>query len=128
MVISQKAIFSTNVLRLFETLTNSDTFAKATNAPAFIDPHEGGAISCFNNQITGRFLDIVPNERIVQAWRVSAWQPGTFSIVKFSFMQKDDQTELILEQTGFPEEFKTHLEAGWSKMYWEPLNAFLNTN
>ena len=37
--------------------------------PAEISPQVGGEFTLFGGYITGRHLELVPNERIVQAWR-----------------------------------------------------------
>jgi Activator of Hsp90 ATPase homolog 1-like protein len=51
--------------------------------PANIDPAAGGAFSMFGRVIMGRNIELIPNQRIVQAWRPTRWDPGVYSIVKF---------------------------------------------
>ena len=34
-------------------------------------------------------------------------------------------TKLTFHQSGFPDDNRPHLEAGWHKMYWEPLKRYL---
>ena len=76
---------------VYELLTSSDKFAAMTGgAPADIDATEGGAISLFGGMITGRNIELVPGERIVQAWRPNPWDPGVFSLVRFSIEEAND--------------------------------------
>ena len=100
-------------------------FSEVTGAPAEIAQEEGGAFSCFGGQIVGRHIELIANERIVQAWRVGMWAEGVYSIVKFDISQSGDSTIVNLQHTGYPEDAAEHLESGWHKMYWEPLKAYL---
>jgi activator of HSP90 ATPase len=41
-----------------------------------ISQQVGGAFSLFGGHIVGHQIELVTNERIVQAWRVVDWSPG----------------------------------------------------
>jgi activator of HSP90 ATPase len=112
--------------RIYQTLLSSKDFAAFTGAPAEIDPKPGGAFSLFGGMVVGRNIELVPNQRIVQAWRVVADFPeGVYTMVKFELKPQDSQTSVILDQTGFAEGDFDHLSAGWHSHYWEPLKIFL---
>jgi activator of HSP90 ATPase len=61
------------------------------------------------------------NQRIVQAWRPAAWEPGLYSIVRFELKPHNSETTIVLDHTGFPEGDFAHLEWGWNSHYWQPL-------
>ena len=108
--------------RLYRILTDASSFsAMSGGAPAQIDAVEGGAFSCFGGMIQGRSIELVPNERIVQAWRVKSWEPGVYSIARFDLRASDEGTLLVFDHTGFPPEQGDHLANGWHANYWEPL-------
>jgi activator of HSP90 ATPase len=48
----------------------------------------GGAFTLFGGYITGRHVELVPNDRIVQAWRTGGWAPGVYSIAKFELVEQ----------------------------------------
>jgi len=75
--------------------------------------------------IVGRQVKLVPNQRIVQAWRAGNWADGVYSIVKFELTGQGTATRLIFDHAGFPEGEREHLDGGWQKMYWEPLRKYL---
>lgn len=119
--------FNTIPQRLFEALTDARKFSGFTGAAAEIDSIPGGKFSCFDGMITGQILEILPDSRLVQAWRVGNWEPGIYSIVKFEFeMLNEMETKLIFDHTGFPEEHRDHLDQGWHERYWAPLKDYLN--
>lgn len=55
--------------RLYEALLDQKQFAAFSGLAATIDPTPGGTFSLFGAQIEGRNIELVPNLRIVQAWR-----------------------------------------------------------
>lgn len=80
----------------------------------------------FGGQIVGRNVELVPFQRIVQAWRPTHWSPGVYSIAKFSFTPKvSSVTMVVLDHTGLPEGEFDSLDWGWHNHYWEPLKRFL---
>ena len=123
--IHQEISYPGGPAKVYDTLINAQSFAEFTGAPAEIDATDGGAFSCFGGLIVGRNIELVPGARIVQAWRVSDWEEGVYSIVRFSFKVVGSETRLTLDHTGYPEEVGEHLVTGWPKMYWEPLRAYL---
>ena len=128
--IHQEVTFKASAGQIYDALTDCRQFSELTGgAAAVIDAVEGGAFSCFGGAIEGRNVALVPDKRIVQAWRVSVgptkWDDGVYSIVKFELVEDAGDTRLILDQVGFPEDAREHLEGGWHKMYWEPLAKYL---
>ena len=111
--------------RIYETLLDSKQFTSFSGMPAEVDPKEGGAFSMFGGMIVGRNVELIPNQRIVQAWRPTHWDPGVYSIVRFELKTRDAETMLVLDHTGFPEGEFDHLEWGWHNHYGEPLRKFL---
>ena len=112
--------------RIYDALLDSKQFASITGMAAEISRDAGGALSMFGGLIVGRNIELVPSQRIVQAWRPSNWDPGTYSVVKFELKPRDAQTTIVLDHTGFPEGSFRHLNSGWYERYWEPLKKFLS--
>ena len=126
MSIHQEIHFRCNSHNVFEALTNAQQFGKLSGGRAEIDPEPGGKFCCFDGMISGLAIEIVPDKRLVQAWRVGNWDPGVYSIVRFELEEiSDTETKLVFDHTGFPEEHRIHLEQGWREKYWEPMKTFL---
>lgn len=111
-------------------LTDARQFSKMTDlvmprAATTISPEQGGAFSLFNGIISGRNIEMVPNERLVQAWREKNWDPGVFSLVKFQLNDQGADTKLVFDQTAIPQGHAGHLAPGWKSHYWEPLQKYL---
>jgi activator of HSP90 ATPase len=136
--IHQEPVFKASRKRVYEALTDAKQFdkviqlsaavksgmAKAPNPPE-ISREAGGAFALFGGYISGRQIELVPNERIVQAWRVGAWDAGAYSIAKFALLEQGAGTKIVFDHTGFPTGDGEHLAEGWRINYWEPLEKFL---
>ncbi|HXN17448.1 MAG TPA: SRPBCC domain-containing protein [Candidatus Binatus sp.] len=111
--------------KVYEILLDSKQFAAFTGLPADISRDAGGAFTMFGGMIGGRNIELVPNQRIVQAWRPASWDPGIYSIVKFELKGDASHSTVILDHTGFPEGDYAHLDPGWHIRYWTPLEKYL---
>jgi activator of HSP90 ATPase len=124
--IHQEITFKASPAQIYDALTSSEQFSKATGgAPTEINPNEGGTFACFGGMIQGRNIELLPNKRIVQAWRVANWGEGIYSIVKFELQEHGSETLLIFDHSGFPEEQGEHLASGWHANYWDPIKKLL---
>lgn len=129
MNIHQEIQFSASAEKVFGLLIEPQKFAQVTGAKAQIDSKAGGQFSLFNGMIKGMNIEIIQNELLVQAWQPANWPRGVYSIVKFELLSEaSDSTKLILEQSGFPEEFEQHLSEGWQQKYWLPMQTFLGSS
>jgi activator of HSP90 ATPase len=117
--------FKASPERVYAALTSGDQFAAFTGMPAEIDSTVGGAFSTFSGMIVGRNVELVPNRRIVQAWRPMSWDAGVYSIVRFELEPDGKGTKVVLEHTGFPDGLAGDLDTGWKMRYWEPLEKYL---
>ncbi len=119
---------------IFHVLLDSKEFAAFTGMPATIDPAPGGAFNTFGGLIEGRNIEIIPNHRIVQAWRPTSWDSGVYSVVHFELKASGvpgasiNGTTLVLDHTGFPQGDFDHLDPGWHMRYWDPLKKYLAAN
>ncbi len=134
--IHQEISFSTDIARIYRALTDAAEFdkvvqlsaAKNSNMrtmlgtkPTQIDPTPGGAFSLFGGYVTGRMLELIPDTRIVQAWRAGSWDEGLYSIARFALSHTGAGTILTFDHTGFPDAAALHLAEGWHINYWQPL-------
>lgn len=127
MSLHQEVIIKAHAQDVYETLLTSAKFSDMSGgAPADISTEVGGAVVLFGGQIEARNLELVEGVRVVQSWRSGNWPEGVHSVVRFELTSDGDNTKVIFDQSGFPEGAEEHLEPGWYKMYWDPMNAMLS--
>jgi len=130
--IHQEVVIQASPARVYQALTDAKQFGKITDfsipgagSSTTIGSEAGGAFSLFGGVILGRHIELVPNERLVQAWREKSWAPGVYSVAKFQLNDQGSSTRLVFDHTGFPQGAAEHLAAGWKSHHWEPLQKFL---
>jgi uncharacterized protein YndB with AHSA1/START domain len=135
--IHQETVFKASRQRVYEALTDTKQFDQvielsgatksfgAGGKPTEISGEEGGRFALFGGYITGRHIELLPNERIVQAWRTGRWPQGVYSIVKFELVEQGGGTKIVFDHTGFPKGEAESLASGWKAHYWDPLQKFL---
>jgi activator of HSP90 ATPase len=137
--IHQAPVFRASRTRVYEALLDAKQFAKVEqrsgarrsgmtlgNKPTQIDRQVGGAFTIYGGHIIGRHIELVPDTRIVQAWRVVDWDAGVYSIAKFELVEQGTGTKIVFDHTGFPQGQAQHLAEGWKANYWEPLADYLS--
>ena len=137
--IHQEVAFKASRKRVYEALTDSALFDKVVklsmavaggmklgDKPTMISKEVGGAFSLFGGYISGRHVELVADQRIVQAWRAGSWDPGGYSIARFELKDDGAGTKLIFDHLGFPTGEGPHLLEGWNGNYWEPIKKVLS--
>jgi uncharacterized protein YndB with AHSA1/START domain len=136
--IHQEVVFAAPRSRVYAVLTDAREFQKVVvlsgavasgkvkaDMPAQIGSEAGASFSIFGGFVGGRIIELVPDVRLVQAWRPQDWPPGVYSIVKFELLDQGAETLLVFDQTGFPASDGQQLVQGWKMNYWEPMAKVL---
>lgn len=123
--IHQEEDFNAPPGKIFEILLDAKQFSAFTKDTAEVNANPGASFRLFGGRIEGRNVELVTNQRIVQAWRPASWPAGVYSIVRFELTIHGSGTRIIFDHTGFPAENWDHLNSGWMRNYWEPLRTYL---
>ncbi|KAL1243648.1 Activator ofheat shock protein ATPase [Trichinella spiralis] len=74
-----------------------------TRCPCTINAVPGGNFTMFNGMITGSYIELVLNQKIVMKWRMSTWPRDQFSV------------------TGIPASQVENTEDGWKRHYFNAI-------
>jgi len=111
---------------VYHAYLDSREHAKFTGQGARMSTRVGGAFTCGDESITGINVDLVPGKRIVQAWRLSYWKEGVYSLVTFSLKKKGKGTLLTLDHLAIPSDERDEIDDGWETYYWTPMRAYFS--
>jgi len=126
-VIEQSVSFNATPAKLYELFMDSAKHSAATGMPAKVSRKVGGKWSAFGGMILGKNLLLIPNRRIVQAWRSSEWKkadPDSLLVVGFEKAVGSDTT-VHLVHVGVPSYDHQGVTQGWVKFYWDPWKVYL---
>ncbi|XP_065061250.1 activator of 90 kDa heat shock protein ATPase homolog 1-like [Rhopilema esculentum] len=116
-----KEEFKTTSSELFQVLTDENRVSAFTREKATVDAKPGGKFSILGGNISGEFVELIPDRKIVQKWKFGSWPEGCFSTVTMDLIQKEDCTVLELTQIGIPDYDFDKTETGWKRYFWESI-------
>jgi len=110
---------------VYEAYIDSVKHAAFTCFSAEIDRKEGGEMRAGGDYISGKFLELVPETRIVQTWHAADFPEGHHSRLELDLEPIENGTLLHMTHSGVPAEMKRDISEGWQRHYWDPLRAYL---
>lgn len=124
--IKQKVKFKAAPEEIYSLLTDSKKYAALTGKKANIGKKAGATFSVYGGQAKGIIVELVPNKRIIQAWRGHSFPEGIFSMATFNLERTSNGgTNLTLVHRGVPKDMIPFIEQGWRKYNWDPIKRFL---
>ncbi|MGH2913485.1 MAG: SRPBCC domain-containing protein [Solirubrobacteraceae bacterium] len=126
MSIHQEAVVDATPAQVYAVLTDGVKFAAATGMPARVRDREGEQFALFGGRVEGRQIELVPGERVVQAWRFGGehpdtWDAGVYSVVRFTLKPEGKATKLVIDHHGIPSEWQDHIASGYPTFYADPI-------
>ncbi|XP_058119477.1 activator of 90 kDa heat shock protein ATPase homolog 1 [Anopheles ziemanni] len=115
--------FQCRANELFDALTREDMVTAFTRGYVKQELFKGGDFVYFGGNISGKFEDIVPNQKLVQTWRYKQWPSGHYSTVTIELDEKEDHTELKLTQTMIPAAEYEMTRQNWQRYYWDSIRS-----
>ncbi len=111
--------------QVYNAIIDEKLHSEFTGEIALIEPFEGGKFNTFANRSSGYFLKLVPNKKVVLAWRHENFPENIFSIVDIELQKTPLGTRINFNHIAVPEDFDGFLTEGWKKNYWIPLRKYL---
>lgn len=79
----------------------------------------------WNGYITGRNLELIPGERIVQSWRTKQFtDEHEDSIITVTLEEVEGGTLLTLVHSNVPDGQTSYEQGGWRQHYFEPMMEY----
>lgn len=124
--IKQRVKFNAPPSTVYDLLADSKKHSAVTGRMATISRKIGGTFSVRGNEVSGINVDLVPGQRIVQAWRHQRFPDGIFSMAAVTLTPTaDGGTELVLTHRGVPKNLIPETELAWREQYWSRIKAYI---
>ena len=119
------AVIPASPAEIYRAWLDSIGHSEMTGGEATMSDEVGADISAWDGYITGRNLELVPGERIVQSWRTTEFDDECDdSVVTILLQETEGGTLLTLEHSNVPDEYKSYEEGGWQSHYFEPMITY----
>lgn len=124
--IKQTATIPATPKEVYNALMNSKLHSAFTGAKAVIGKKKGDNYYAYDGYITGKNLELVPGEKIVQTWVAmeDKWPEGHESKITFNLKAKGKSTVINFLHEDVPAPIAKNFVSGWKDFYWEPLKNY----
>ena len=110
---------------IYDAWLDSAKHSAMTGAGAKIVNRIGGAYSAWDGYITGKTVELVPAERIVQTWRTSQFAGNDpDSTITVELAPTKTGARLTLTHSGVPSGQTSYESGGWRDNYFTPMKAY----
>ena len=110
---------------IYEAWLDSLGHSEMTGGEANMSGEVGAEVSAWDGYISGRNLELIPAERIVQSWRTTEFADEHEDLViSIVLTAVGDSTLLTLEHSNVPDDQRSYEEGGWQSNYFEPMVAY----
>jgi uncharacterized protein YndB with AHSA1/START domain len=99
---------------IYKALTTEITIRLWTGDNVEIDPKEGGEFSLWDGSINGRFIELIPDKKIVQEWYFGDEEQ---SIVTIKLHEHRKGTSFEVNHMNIPDEAYDDIVDGWEYEY-----------
>ncbi|XP_027995662.2 activator of 90 kDa heat shock protein ATPase homolog 2 isoform X1 [Eptesicus fuscus] len=118
-------LFDAGVERLYSIFTVKELVQKFSKSPAVLEAEKGGKFQMFDGNVTGEYIELLTNEKIVMKWRCRSWPEEHYATVVLNFVPTPGQTELQLDCKGVPVCKEENMKFCWQKQHFEEIKGLL---
>ena len=118
-------IITAKLSEIYKAWLSSDGHSALTGSPAKVNGKVGGEFSAWDGYIFGTTLKLMPDQRIVQAWRTSEFpDDAPDSHLEVLLEENEGGTKVTLTHTDMPEEQVDSYKQGWEDFYFKPMREY----
>ncbi|XP_075781663.1 activator of 90 kDa heat shock protein ATPase homolog 2 isoform X2 [Pelodiscus sinensis] len=120
-----KDMFDSPAEELYSIFTTKELVQKFSKSRAVIEAKRGGKLQMFDGYVTGEYVELLPNQRIIMKWRCRNWPYEHYATIALNFKDQATQTELQLECKGVPACNEDSTRQCWQKQHFEEIHVLL---
>ncbi|HLP53965.1 MAG TPA: SRPBCC domain-containing protein [Fluviicola sp.] len=109
---------------LYKAWLDSEQHTAMTGGEAVVSDKVGDSFTAWDEYISGRNLELVPDTKIRQSWRTADFpedQPD--SELELAFIPTETGTRIVLRHSNLTDADE-HYKAGWEQHYFEPMAVY----
>ena len=123
--ITVSSIFNANRQKIYHAWLNSKEHTAFTGSEAVTSSRKGGKFTAWDGYISGKNLELTPNERILQSWRTTEFgSDDPDSLLEILLDEKNGKTTVTIHHTNIPEGQGKGYKKGWIDFYFKPMKEY----
>jgi activator of HSP90 ATPase len=109
---------------IYHAWLDSYEHSQMTGSPAQVMPQEGAEFTAWDGYISGKNVELVPPNRICQAWRTSEFADSDpDSLLEVIMEPTDGGTRVTIRHSNLPSDSEQYVQ-GWVDYYFAPMKVF----
>lgn len=109
---------------LYHAWLDSETHSAMTGSPARVGSAVGDRFEAWDGYIEGKNLELVPSQRVLQAWRTAEFsRDEPDSLLEVRFEATDSGSRLVLRHSQLPPHGMQYKQ-GWIDSYFTPMKEY----
>jgi activator of HSP90 ATPase len=110
---------------IYDAWLDSEAHSAMTGAEAKMSTEVGANVSAWDGYITGKNLELIKGERIVQSWRTSQFSDSDpDSIISVTLAPLESGARLTLHHQRVPDGQTSYEKGGWEDYYFKPMKEY----
>ena len=119
------AVIPANASEIYKAWLTSKGHAAMTGSAAKASGKAGGKFTAWDGYISGKTLELTPNQRIVQAWRTSEFpDDAPDSRLEIELVEVKGGTKVTLTHSDMPKDQVESYRQGWKDFYFNPMKEY----
>ena len=119
------AVIPANASEIYRAWLTSNGHSAITGSPAKASGKVGGKFTAWDGYISGKTLELTPNQRIVQAWRTSEFpDDAPDSRLEIELVEVKGGTKVTLTHSDMPKDQVESYRQGWKDFYFNPMKEY----
>lgn len=117
--------FSVSPQSIYEAWLDSEEHSAFTGSSASVEGRVGGAMTAWDDYISGVILELEPYGRIEQSWRTTEFPEGSEdSRLEILLEAVEGGTRITLVHSDIPDGQAELYAEGWEVYYFRPMRAY----
>jgi activator of HSP90 ATPase len=113
---------------IYQAWLSTEGHTAMTGSPANVDGRVGGEFSAWDGYIFGHTLELISDQRILQAWRTTEFpEDAPDSQVEVVLEEVPGGTRVMLTHGLMPEDQVESYRQGWEDFYFKPMKNHFKT-
>jgi len=119
------AVIPANASEIYKAWLTSKGHSAITGSPAKASGKVGGKFTAWDGYISGKTLELTPNQRIVQAWQTSEFpDDAPDSRLEIELVEVKGGTKVTLTHSDMPKDQVESYRQGWKDFYFNPMKEY----
>lgn len=126
-MISLTTTLSASPADVYTAWLSSQGHSAMTGSTATASDRVDALFTAWDGYISGSNTELVPNKKIVQAWRTSEFPDDALdSTLTIELVPTHSGTELRLTHKNTPKDQEANYRKGWQEHYFEPMQRYFS--